>query len=68
MVIETSKTTSLFLLQHGFVLVSNSIHWYNILQPARARFLRIASVRECLYVYVFACVCVCESAPEAINN
>ena len=27
---ETSKTTSPFLLQHGFVLVSNSVHRYNI--------------------------------------
>ena len=32
--------------------------------PVRAWFLRIASVRECLY----ARVCVCVSAPEAINN
>ena len=48
------------------------------LRPARAWFLRIASVREsmrvcvcvCLRVCVFACVCVCVcvSAPEAINN
>ena len=30
MVTETSKTTSLFLLQHGFVLVTNSVHRYNI--------------------------------------
>ena len=39
-------------------------------RSADAWFLRIASVRECLYacVCVFACVCVCVSAPEAINN
>ena len=29
-------------------------------------FLKIASVHECLYAYVFACVCV--FAPEAMNN
>ena len=28
-------------------------------RPAHAWFLRIASVRECLYACVFACVCVC---------
>ena len=33
-------------------------------RPQRAWFLIIASVRECLYVYV----CVCVSAPEAMNN
>ena len=38
------------------------------LWPACAWFLRIASVRECLYACVFACVCVCVSAPEAMNN
>ena len=45
---------------------------YNLIkpgaQPARAWFLRIASVHECLYACVLACVCVCVSAPEAINN
>ena len=35
-------------------------------RPVCAWFLRIASVRECLYACVFVCVCV--SAPEAINN
>ena len=29
------------------------------LQPARAWFLRIVSVHECLYACVFACVHVC---------
>ena len=33
-------------------------------RPVRAWFLRIASVRESMRV----CVCVCVSAPEAINN
>ena len=33
-------------------------------RPVRAWFLRIASVRELQYVYVFVCL----SAPEAINN
>ena len=35
-------------------------------RPAHAWFLRIASIRECLY----ACVCVfaCVSTPEAINS
>ena len=33
-------------------------------RPAHAWFLRIASVRQLQYV----CVCVCVSAPEAINN
>ena len=47
------------------------------LNQARAWFLRIASVREllyvcvcvcvCVYVCVCVCVCVCVSAPEAIN-
>ena len=36
-----------------------------LLNQARAWFLRIASVHECLYACVFACVCV---RPEAINN
>ena len=44
------------------------------LWPVHAWFLRIATVRECLYdcVCVCACVCVrvcvCVSAPEAINK
>ena len=33
-------------------------------RPVHAWFLIIASVRECLYVYV----CMCVSAPEAMNN
>ena len=33
-------------------------------KPVRAWFLRIASYCECLY----ACMCVCVSAPEAIIN
>ena len=33
-------------------------------KPVRALFLSIASVRERLYV----CLCVCVSAPEAMNN
>ena len=36
----------------------------NQARAGRAWFLRIASVRECLYV----CVCACVSALKAINN
>ena len=47
-------------------------------RPARAWFLRIASVRElqyvclcvcvCVCMCVCVCVCVCVSTPEAINS
>ena len=38
------------------------------LQPARAWFLEIDPVHEHLYVCLHVRVCVCVSAPEAINN
>ena len=41
-------------------------YYSKFLNQARAWFLRIASVHKCLYACVFVCVCV--SAPKAINN
>ena len=38
------------------------------LWPARAWFLIITFVHECMHVCVYACVCVCMYAPETINN
>ena len=50
---------------------SSLLVFFNIvllLNQARAWFLRIGSVRDCLYACVCVFVCVCMSAPEAINN
>ena len=55
---------------HSITIYHNIINFLNQAsashRPAHTWFLRIAFVHECLYVCVFACVCV--STPEAMKN